>query len=62
MTMEVLVLQIFVSLMLVLGSLILFAFSAKSRDHEHASRLSLLPLEREKVRVAGAKPLGRDEE
>lgn len=43
--MEVIGLQVFVSLMLVLGSLLLFAFSAKQRDHEHADRLSLLPLE-----------------
>lgn len=37
--------MIFVSLMLVLGSLLLFAFSAKQRDHEHSDRLALLPLE-----------------
>lgn len=43
--MEVLGLQIFVSLMLVVGSLLLFAFSAKQRDHEHNDRLALLPLE-----------------
>ena len=43
--MEVLGLQIFVSLMLVVGSLLLFAFSQKQRDHEHSDRLSLLPLE-----------------
>jgi len=34
-----------VSLILVLGSLLLFAHSVKERNHEHASRLSLLPLE-----------------
>lgn len=45
--MEVVGLQIFVSLLLVVGSLILFAHSVKQRDHEHASRLSLLPLEGE---------------
>ncbi|MFT3765727.1 MAG: hypothetical protein QM820_09450 [Minicystis sp.] len=43
--MEVIGLQIFVSLMLVLGSILLFAYSAKQRDHEHSDRLSLLPLE-----------------
>jgi hypothetical protein len=42
---EVVVLQVFVSLILVLGSLLLFAHSVKDRNHEHASRLSLLPLE-----------------
>jgi nitrogen fixation-related uncharacterized protein len=43
--MEVIGLQIFVSLMLVLGSVLLFAWSAKQRDHEHDDRLALLPLE-----------------
>ena len=43
--MEVVVLQVFVSLILVLGSLLLFAHSVKDKNHEHASRLSLLPLE-----------------
>ena len=43
--MEVVGLQVFVSLMLVLGSILLFAFSAKQRDHEHGPRLALLPLE-----------------
>ena len=43
--MEVLVLQVFVSLMLVLGAVVLLAFSVKQSDHEHAARLSLLPLE-----------------
>jgi len=44
---EVVALQIFVSLLLVVGSLILFAHSIKQRDHEHANRLSLLPLDGE---------------
>lgn len=43
--MEVLILQVFVSLCLVLGSIILFSHSAKQKDHQHASRLALLPLE-----------------
>lgn len=43
--MEVVVLQVFVSLVLVVGSLLLFAHSVKDKNHEHASRLSLLPLE-----------------
>jgi len=37
-------LQIFVSLMLVVGSLLLFGHSLRKRDHEHAERLSLLPM------------------
>lgn len=42
--MEILILQVFVSLMLVVGSLLLFGHSMRQRDHEHADRLSLLPL------------------
>ncbi|NUO49900.1 MAG: cytochrome oxidase [Polyangiaceae bacterium] len=54
--MEVVVLQVFVSLILVLGSLLLFAHSVKERNHEHASRLSLLPLESDdEVRDSGTK-------
>jgi hypothetical protein len=47
---NVLVLQVFVSLMLVAGSVLLFAFSVRHRDHEHADRLSLFPLEEEDTR------------
>jgi hypothetical protein len=43
--MNVLVLQVFVSLMLVASSVLLFAYSVRHRDHEHADRLSLFPLE-----------------
>jgi len=42
---NVILLQVFVSLMLVLGSVLLFAVSIRYRDHEHADRLSLIPLE-----------------
>jgi hypothetical protein len=44
---EVIVLQVFVSLMLVTGSLLLFAFTCRQRDFDHADRLALLPLEDE---------------
>ncbi len=43
--MNVILLQVFVSLMLVAGSVLLFAVSIRHGDHEHADRLSLLPLE-----------------
>lgn len=43
--MDVVVLQVFVSLFLVVGSLLLFAFTCRQRDFEHADRLSLLPLD-----------------
>ena len=42
--MDVIPLQVFVSLCLVFGAVLLFAFSVRQRDHEHADRLSLLPL------------------
>jgi len=38
---------VFVSLMLVIGSIILFLFSCRQRDFDHADRLALLPLEKE---------------
>jgi hypothetical protein len=45
--MEVLILQVFVSLMLVVGSLLLFGFTCRQRDFDHADRLALLPLQKE---------------
>jgi hypothetical protein len=44
---DVLSLQIFVSLVLVFGSVLFFAFATRGKDHQHAERLSLLPLERD---------------
>lgn len=49
--MDVLSLQIFVSLVLVFSSILLFAYAAKGRDHEHADRLSLLPLDAERTAI-----------
>jgi len=43
--MSVLSLQVFVSLMLVLAAVVGLLYSVKQADHEHADRLSLLPLE-----------------
>lgn len=43
--MNVIVLQVFVSLMLVAGSIVLFVFTVRSRTLEHVDRLSLAPLE-----------------
>jgi hypothetical protein len=48
--MEVLSLQVFVSLILALGSIILFLFTCRQRDFDHAERLELLPLEKEEQR------------
>jgi cbb3-type cytochrome oxidase maturation protein len=47
---EVLILQIFVSLLLVGSALLLFTWSMRQRDHEHSDRLSLLALERDDAR------------
>ncbi|MFT3710331.1 MAG: cbb3-type cytochrome oxidase assembly protein CcoS [Archangium sp.] len=43
--MSVIVLQVFVSLMLVVGAVVLFVWTVKSHTLEHADRLSLAPLE-----------------
>ena len=43
--MNVIILQVFVGLVLVCGALVLFAYSLRGKDHEHAERLSLLPIE-----------------
>ena len=43
--MEVLTLQVFVSLTLVMGSIILFVFTCRQRDFDHADRLALLPID-----------------
>lgn len=51
--MDALYLQIFVSLVLVLGSVILFAHSVRQRDNDHADRLALLPMEEDDPRVPG---------
>jgi hypothetical protein len=47
---NVIILQVFVSLMLVAGSVLLYAFSVRHRDYEHSDRLSLFPLEDDTAR------------
>ncbi len=47
--MNVVPLMVFVSLMLVVGSLVLFGYSVRHRDHQHAERLALLPFEGEQT-------------
>jgi hypothetical protein len=44
---DVLILQVFVSLVLVTGSVILFLVTCKSRTFDHADRLALLPIEKD---------------
>jgi len=43
--MNVIVLQVFVSLVLVAGGITMFVASVVQKDHEHADRLSLKPIE-----------------
>jgi len=43
--MTVIVLQVFVSLILVAGSLVLFVHTVRQRDFDHADRLALAPLD-----------------
>ena len=45
--MDALTLQLFVSLALLVGALLLLAYSLKQRDPEHADRLALFPLDDE---------------
>ncbi len=47
--MEILIVQVFVSLLLVTSGVVLLAYSVKQADHEHADRLSILPLEEERT-------------
>ena len=43
--MDILILQVFVSLLLVVGAVILFGFTCRARSFDHADRLALLPVE-----------------
>ena len=45
--MSVVVIQVFVSLLLVAGSLVLFVHSVRQRDFDHADRLALAPLDQD---------------
>jgi hypothetical protein len=44
---EVVILQVFVSLSLVVGSVLLFAFTCGQRTFDHVDRLALLPLQKD---------------
>lgn len=43
--MEVLILLVFVSLVLAASAVAFFAWNVRVRNHEHADRLALLPLD-----------------
>ena len=54
--MNVMILQVFVSLMLVLGAVVLFIFTVRSRTFEHSERLSLKPLEDDQIAPTSSTP------
>ena len=54
--MNIIALQVFVSLILVAGSIVLFIFSVRQRDFDHADRLSLAPLESDPVKELKKEP------
>lgn len=43
--MKILLLLIFISMMVMLGAVMLFALAVKNKDFDHADEISLLPLE-----------------
>lgn len=45
--MDVLILTVFVSVVLVIGELLFFAWNVHHDNHDHIDRLALLPLEAE---------------
>ena len=58
--MNALVLTLFVSALLFVYGLVQFAAAWRRRDHQHADRLSLLPLEDDDVIAAVAAPSASD--
>ena len=54
--MNVLHLQVFVSLFLVAGGVLLLAYTIKQSDYEHADRLALFPLEDDDGRASAPPP------
>lgn len=52
--MEVLILTVFVSVVLVLSSILFFGWNVRQRSHEHSERLSLLPLQDEQTQPAAS--------
>jgi len=58
----ILALQIFISLMLVAGAVVLFVHTVRSRTLEHADRLALAPLEDDDPSPAAGDPAAPTEE
>ena len=59
--MSILVLQIFVSLCLVAGSVVLYIFTVRARTFEHSDRLALAPLDDDERRALPANLLASPE-
>lgn len=55
--MNILELQVFVSLMLVAGAVLLFVCTVRARTFEHADRLALAPLEDDLAPTPAAEPI-----
>jgi nitrogen fixation-related uncharacterized protein len=47
--MSIVVMQVFVSLLLVAGSIVLFVHTVRQRDFDHSDRLALAPLEEDQL-------------
>lgn len=60
--MDVIPLLVFCSLGLAALGVLLFLHSTRNRDHEHADRLSLLPLDEDLPRRVGAQGQAESEE
>ena len=60
--MSAVVLQVFVSLVLVALAVVLFVFTVRSRTFEHADRLSLAPLDEDAPRPAPGAESSRNEQ
>lgn len=60
--MSILILQIFISLVLVAGAVALFVFTVRARTLDHADRLALAPLEDDGPNPEAAEPPPPEEE
>ncbi len=58
--MDVLILQVFVSLLLVVGSVILFLVTCRAKSFDHADRLALLPVENDGPTASNATNEGNE--
>jgi len=57
---DILILQVFVSLLLVVSSVILFGFTCRQRSFDHSDRLALLPMEDEPPHATPPPPIAKE--